>query len=34
MVLQGEQINPIEWWDEEWIRKHVVVKLEGGVTVD
>ena len=29
MVLQGMQINPIEWWDEEWVRKHVLVKLEG-----
>ena len=34
MVLQGQQINPIEWWDEDWVRKHVLVKIEGVESVE
>ena len=34
MLLQGHQINPIEWWDEDWVRKHVLVKIEGGESID
>ncbi len=33
MLLQGHQINPIEWWDEDWVRKHILVKIEGGEPV-
>ena len=34
MLLQGHQVNPIEWWDEDWVRKHVLVKIEGGEPVE
>jgi len=34
MVLQGHQVNPIEWWDEEWVRKHVLVKIEDEESVE
>lgn len=34
MVLQGQQINPIEWWDADWVRKHILVKIEGGESVE
>jgi len=28
MVVSGEQVNPIEWWDPSWIRNNVTGKLE------
>lgn len=34
MVLQGQQINPIEWWDEDWVQKHILVKIEGGESME
>ena len=27
MVLQGTQVNPIEWWDPAWVRKRVLPRL-------
>lgn len=27
MVLQGVQVNPIEWWDGKWVEDHLLVKL-------
>lgn len=29
MVLQGVQVNPIEWWDPSWVKTHVLAKLAG-----
>jgi murein DD-endopeptidase MepM/ murein hydrolase activator NlpD len=29
LLLQGVQVNPIEWWDPQWIRLHVLSKLGG-----
>jgi hypothetical protein len=23
MQLDGVQVNPVEWWDEHWIKDHV-----------
>jgi murein DD-endopeptidase MepM/ murein hydrolase activator NlpD len=31
MIIQGTQINPIEWWDEEWTRNHLLAKLNQSV---
>ena len=28
IVISGEQVNPIEWWDPAWIRNNVTGKLE------
>jgi murein DD-endopeptidase MepM/ murein hydrolase activator NlpD len=28
MVVSGEQVNPIEWWDPSWIKNNVTDKLE------
>lgn len=28
IVISGEQVNPIEWWDPSWIRNNVTGKLE------
>ena len=28
VVISGEQVNPIEWWDPSWIRNNVTGKLE------
>ena len=28
IVISGEQVNPIEWWDASWIRNNVTGKLE------
>jgi hypothetical protein len=28
VVVAGEQVNPIEWWDPSWIRNNVTDKLE------
>ena len=27
MVLQGVQVNPIEWWDGKWVEDHLFAKL-------
>lgn len=32
VVISGEQVNPIEWWDPSWIRNNVTGKLEAGKT--
>ncbi|MDA2927043.1 M23 family metallopeptidase [Acidobacteria bacterium AH-259-G07] len=29
LILQGVQVNPLEWWDQRWVREHVLVKLTG-----
>lgn len=31
MVLQGVQVNPIEWWDPAWVKSHVLAKLAGTI---
>jgi murein DD-endopeptidase MepM/ murein hydrolase activator NlpD len=28
VVVSGEQVNPIEWWDPKWIKNNVTDKLE------
>ncbi|HJV67055.1 MAG TPA: M23 family metallopeptidase [Geomonas sp.] len=28
VVVSGEQVNPIEWWDPSWIRNNVTSKLQ------
>ena len=30
MQVDGAQITPVEWWDEHWIRDHILSKLPGG----
>jgi murein DD-endopeptidase MepM/ murein hydrolase activator NlpD len=30
LVLQGVQVTPIEWWDENWVRLHVLEKVISG----
>ena len=30
VVLSGEEVNPIEWWDPSWIKNNVTDKLEAG----
>ena len=32
VVVSGEQVNPIEWWDPSWIRNNVTGKLEAAKT--
>jgi murein DD-endopeptidase MepM/ murein hydrolase activator NlpD len=32
VVISGEQVNPIEWWDASWINNNVSSKLEAGKT--
>lgn len=27
MIVQGIQVTPLEWWDPEWLRLHVLAKL-------
>lgn len=27
MVLQGVQVNPIEWWDPQWVRDHLTSRM-------
>lgn len=27
MLLQGVQVNPIEWWDPKWVQDHLLAKL-------
>lgn len=29
VILQGVQINPLEWWDPKWMERHVFSRLEG-----
>ncbi|TDI14575.1 MAG: M23 family metallopeptidase [Acidobacteria bacterium] len=26
MILQGVQVNPLEWWDERWVDQHILGK--------
>jgi murein DD-endopeptidase MepM/ murein hydrolase activator NlpD len=28
LFLQGVPINPTEWWDEKWIKDHVMNRLK------
>jgi len=28
MMLQGVQVNPLEWWDERWVDQHILVKVQ------
>jgi len=28
MIVQGVFVNPVEWWDEHWIRDNVALKAE------
>ena len=28
MMLQGVQVNPLEWWDESWVEQHILVKVQ------
>jgi murein DD-endopeptidase MepM/ murein hydrolase activator NlpD len=29
MMVHGVFVNPLEWWDEHWIRDNVVLKMKG-----
>ncbi len=29
MLVNGQMVNPIEWWDEHWIRDRILRKLKG-----
>ena len=29
-LLDGVEVNPVEWWDKLWIDKHIMAKLAGG----
>lgn len=29
IILQGTQVNPLEWWDPQWVRRHVFSRLGG-----
>jgi murein DD-endopeptidase MepM/ murein hydrolase activator NlpD len=31
MLLQGLPVNPIEWWDEHWIKDRLKLKLKGAL---
>lgn len=33
VVLSGEEVNPIEWWDPSWIKNNVTDKLEAAKPV-
>jgi len=28
IIMQGVQVNPVEWWDPAWVKNHVLSKLE------
>ncbi len=28
MMLQGVQVNPLEWWDERWVDQHILVRAQ------
>jgi murein DD-endopeptidase MepM/ murein hydrolase activator NlpD len=30
MQVDGVQVNPVEWWDEHWIRDRILSKVSGG----
>jgi murein DD-endopeptidase MepM/ murein hydrolase activator NlpD len=30
MFLHGVPVNPTEWWDEKWVREHVLNRLKSG----
>jgi len=30
MLVNGQMVNPIEWWDEHWIADRILRKLKGG----
>ena len=32
LILQGIQVNPVEWWDAKWVDLHIVAKLAGKTT--
>ena len=27
MILQGVQVNPLEWWDPRWVQQHVLDRV-------
>ncbi|RPJ81602.1 MAG: M23 family metallopeptidase [Acidobacteria bacterium] len=29
LILQGIQVNPVEWWDAKWVELHILGKLAG-----
>jgi murein DD-endopeptidase MepM/ murein hydrolase activator NlpD len=29
MLVGGQMVNPIEWWDEHWIQDRILRKLKG-----
>ena len=29
-LLDGVEVNPVEWWDKLWIDKHIMARLSGG----
>jgi murein DD-endopeptidase MepM/ murein hydrolase activator NlpD len=31
-LLNGVEVNPIEWWDALWIRQHILEKLPGAAS--
>jgi murein DD-endopeptidase MepM/ murein hydrolase activator NlpD len=31
MLVEGVQVNPIEWWDEHWIHDRILSKIGPGV---
>ena len=33
MLVSGEQVNPLEWWDPSWIKNNVTSKLDIGKTL-
>ena len=32
MILQGVQVNPLEWWDPRWVQQHVLDRVSGDWT--
>jgi murein DD-endopeptidase MepM/ murein hydrolase activator NlpD len=28
VVVSGQEVNPVEWWDPSWVRNNVTAKLE------
>jgi murein DD-endopeptidase MepM/ murein hydrolase activator NlpD len=30
MLVEGVQVNPIEWWDEHWIHDRILSKIGPG----
>lgn len=33
VIVSGQSVNPIEWWDQSWIKNNVTSKLEIGKTL-